>query len=121
MINNKLYVVGGREVSSVSARLDVYNPATNTWVTQASMPTARQSPAAAVINGKLYVVGGRNSAGAYVSTVEVYDPATNAWSSKTSMPTPRTGLGVIAVNGLLYAVGGTNSGGAVAANQVYTP
>ena len=85
------------------------------------MPTARQSPAAAVINGKLYVVGGRNSAGAYVSTVEVYDPATNAWSSKTSMPTPRTGLGVIAVNGLLYAVGGTNSGGAVAANQVYTP
>src|SRR5439155_26130642 len=83
-----------------------YDPVSETWITKASMPTARHSPAAGVIDGILYVVGGRDNDQNWVRTLEAYDPATNTWTTKTPMPTARGHLGAGVVNGLLYAVGG---------------
>ena len=53
--------------------VEAYDPATNTWTTDASMPTARDGLGAGVINGKLYAVGGENSTG-QLRTLEVFNP-----------------------------------------------
>ncbi len=57
-----------------------------TWQQLASMPTARQELASAVLNGKIYVIGGLNADGISTNTVEVYNPATNTWTSAQPLP-----------------------------------
>ncbi|MBN1186604.1 MAG: VCBS repeat-containing protein [Bacteroidales bacterium] len=103
VINEKLYVVGGRPGEST---LEEYDPITNTWTTKANMPTGRHAPGVGVINGKLYVVGGGISN--CLSTVEEYDPIINTWTTKANMPTARWALGIGVVKGKLYAIGGNN-------------
>src|SRR5437868_2990876 len=87
---------------------------TSQWVAKASMPTARDGMASAVISGKLYVVAGCcstfNSPFTRFTQVEVYDPATNTWSVPgTETPIP---IGVYApatayIGDKLYVVGGS--------------
>lgn len=70
VINGKLYVVGGNDGSTFLDTVRVYDPAANTWSTEAPMPTARQRLAAAGIGGKLYVVGGDGG----LNAIEVFTP-----------------------------------------------
>ena len=58
VLNGKLYVVGGGSGGQPLGRVEAYNPATNTWATKASMPSARWNLAAASANGILYALGG---------------------------------------------------------------
>jgi N-acetylneuraminic acid mutarotase len=127
VMNGKLYVVGGSGTNSTNPtipvdRLEVYDPATNTWATKAPMPAARLGAGAAVINGKLYVVGGEQNPQKF-ATLQVYDPATDTWATKASMPTPRSGPGVVAIDGQLYVAGGCLGGCAPATGvlEVYDP
>lgn len=113
-IDGKLYVVGGCINSDCRIGwtniLEVYDPATDTWTTKASMPTARAGASEGVIAGQLYVAGGFQSCGACLAlnTLEVYDPATNTWTTKASMPTARSHMGGAVINGKLHVVGGVN-------------
>ncbi len=106
VVNDKIYVVGGlvcsNNDSTYTAKMEEYDPATDTWTTKASMPTAREHLAAGVVNGKIYVIGGS----AALNTVEEYDPATNTWTAKASMPTARSDLTASVMNGEIYAIGG---------------
>ncbi|MFC1595645.1 Kelch repeat-containing protein [Gemmatimonadota bacterium] len=92
---------------------------TDSWMTKASMPTARYGAVAAAIGGKLYVAGG-NDGSIYVSTLEVYDPATDSWTTATSMPTARDRVAAAAIGGKLYVAGGYNSG-YLSMLEVYDP
>ncbi len=81
------------------------------WTGKAAMPTAREIPGVAAINGIIYAIGGNAYCGcptvsAATGVVEAYDPITDTWTTKAPMPTPRAGLAIAAVNGVLYAVGG---------------
>src|SRR5262249_10045612 len=114
--NRELYATGGATSTSILivrlATVEEYDPATNTWATKASMPTARSGlGVAAAPNGNLYAIGGAGSTG-FLTTAEEYDPATNTWATKAPMPTARDRLGVAAApNGKLYATGGDGSAG----------
>jgi len=113
---------GGNADGTPVGRLDVYDPATNTWSTKSAMPTARIAPGAGIIGGRLYVLGGRNgSATFYRAVVEVYDPATNTWKTKAPMIAERAEFGVGVVGDLLYAVAGRNVNAVLALNERYTP
>ncbi len=113
VVNGKIYAIGGytgsysTSTSNIVGTAEEYDPATNTWATKTSMPTARKGLAAAVVNGKIYAIGGSgNCAGNCAgSTVEEYDPATDTWAMKAPMPTPRGGTGAV-VNGKIYVIGG---------------
>jgi N-acetylneuraminic acid mutarotase len=127
-INGKLYVAGGLTFYSDGAthrrawaELDVYHPATNTWTTEASMPTARYGAVGGVMDGKLYVAGGWAGV-TPVSTLEVYDPVANTWAARTDMPTARGGAGAGVVNGVLYVLGGRTVEGksTLRTNEAYT-
>src|SRR5215211_4589428 len=126
-VNGKLYFVGGAGLpdgskdvgvhptrpQAVTGRVDEYDPATNSWVQKASMPTPRNHHVVAGVNNKIYAIGGRIGA-AFISSgssntdvVEEYDPATNAWGGpKAKMPTPRSAGGSGVYNGRIVVAGG---------------
>ena len=113
VVNGKIYAIGGdpgwnagtyRALSTV----EVYDPATDTWITKANMPTARLGLSTSVVNGKIYAIGGLSTlGGAALSTVQEYDPATDTWTAKADMPTARFWLSTSTVNGKMYVIGGS--------------
>ena len=111
-VNGVIYAIGGTFDTSISgsalAKVEAYDPASNTWTTKASMPTARWGLATEVVNGVIYAMGGYDSSNNSVGTVEAYDPVSDTWTTKTSMPTARDLLGASMANGVIYAVGGYN-------------
>ena len=84
VINGKFYVAGGGEWEKPTTHLDVYDPATNTWTSKASMPFRERQPgiAGAVVGEKLYVTGGGTN------IVDAYDPATDKWTRQADAPDP---------------------------------
>lgn len=135
VINNKLYVLGGRGpngaggVRTIYANNEEYDPAANAWVTKAPMPTARRALSVAVVNGKLYAMGGRvdNLIAPNYATLnnenEEYDPVANTWTTRAPMPEFRTGFAAGTINGKIYAVGGwgTFNGIKLATSAEYDP
>lgn len=126
-IDGKLYAVGGSDPAGIHqfvtfSTLEAYDPATDTWTTKASMPTARQVLAAAATGGKLYAIGGFSyQDGHFESTTESYDPATDTWESKTSMPTARGELGADVIDGKIYAIGGFGNNATLSTLEVFDP
>lgn len=92
----------------------VLDPAQGRWSAIAPAPTARNSGAAAVIDGRLYVVGGRQALKqadgslrqVNVAALEVYDPAQDRWTTRAPMPQAQGGLAAAALDGRLYVFGG---------------
>jgi N-acetylneuraminic acid mutarotase len=123
-IAGRLYLVGGRTRQHEAARhfnehMDtarglVFDPSTGRWSSIANAPTARNSTAAAVIDGKLFVVGGRQALKqadgslrqVNVPHLEVYDPASGRWTMRAPMPQAQGGLAAAAHGGKLYVFGG---------------
>ncbi|MDO9098650.1 MAG: MopE-related protein, partial [Candidatus Methanoperedens sp.] len=70
VVNNKIYVIGGWISSGAVATVEVYDPATNTWTNESSMPTARYLLAAEVVNNRIYAIGGETTYGDVVATNE---------------------------------------------------
>jgi N-acetylneuraminic acid mutarotase len=120
VINNRFYLAGGWKLSpcavngeptfcdELSAQLDVYNPASNTWATKARLPGIESGMAAAVLNGKLFLVGGygRASEGA-LDNVDAYNPMTNMWMAKAPLPVGSNNGAAATVGGRIFYVAGT--------------
>ena len=108
-----LFVVGGRflQPGAISAALERFDPAANSWERLPAMPTARGGQGAALAPGnRLVVAGGEDPTGVYAE-VEAYDIAAQQWSNLPPMPTPRHGLAVERIgNQVLALVGGTAFG-----------
>jgi len=118
-VGGKIYVIGGYATSAhprdpIGSNLgsnEEYDPATDTWVIRAPMPTPRNHHAIGAIGGKIYVAGGRVGSAfagvaSDVSVTEAYDPAANRWAMKAAMPTARSGLGYAVLGERLYVFGG---------------
>ena len=126
VVGGKIYVIGGasthpgsKETSIHPARPhravdtnEAYDPATNTWETRSTMPTARNHAAIGVVGNKIYVLGGRLGAGfitraSNTDIVEEYDPATDQWGSlKAPMPTARSATAWGTHRDRIYVAGG---------------
>ena len=112
--NGKIYAIGGTynyPADTVADTVEEYDPATDSWMAKASMPTARMQLAVVTAsNGKIYAIGGASSSFASVlATVEEYDPSTDSWAAKAPMPTARLGSAAVAApNGKIYAIGGAD-------------
>jgi len=95
MVNNKIYVIGGRLGAAFITRasntnvVEEYDPATDQWGSlKAPMTTARSAVAWDTYKGKIYVAGGEErSGGPWQRTfraVEAYDPRANVWTISNS-------------------------------------
>ena len=116
------YAVGGRPTI---VDLDRYEPATNTWVSLADMPTGRGGLGAAVVGNAIYAIGGRTGSspcsGGELTTVERYDIGTNTWSTVAPLPGARSDLAAVAHGGKIYVFGGCKSGVFLGDVDVYNP
>jgi N-acetylneuraminic acid mutarotase len=105
VVNGKIYVIGGRNDSTIFAANEEYDPAINTWTGKASMHTARLVFATAVVNNKIYAIGGGNSS-TLLSNNEEYDPVTSSWTDRAGMPAARWGNRAAEVGNKVYVIGG---------------
>lgn len=108
------------------------------WETARPAPAARNSAAAAVLDGALWVGGGRTVSGGGTGRLDRYDPVADRWD--TLAPIPRSyasnsqvggGLAMVALGGKLVAFGGEwfaprsagggGGGGVFAETGIYDP
>ena len=126
VVNGKIYVVGGNidddegEVVATD-RVDVYDPATDSWQQLAAMPTARSALAAAVVDGIIYVTGGSLDSCEPSVALEAYDPVTNTWTTLASLSHPRADHASAVINGKLCVFGGYSRSGRTELVEVYSP
>ena len=114
VVDGKIYVVGGHEEDPededpevATDRVDVYDPAADSWQQLATMPTVKHSHAAAVVDGKIYVVGGGLPGSELFSdALEAYDPVADTWTTLASLSPSRAYHAAAVVDGKLCVFGG---------------
>ena len=107
VLNDKIYVIGGTGTNEVSAGVEVYDPATDTWEVKQSLNVARWGHSAEVVNGKIYVMGGcAEGIGPGLTSIEEYNPADNTWTEIGHMSFGRIGFGSCVIGSKIYVVGG---------------
>jgi hypothetical protein len=127
VINGKFYLFGGINVFGpkvAAGKVQIYNPATNSWSLGASMPWACGSVNTAYINGKVYAAGGIVG-NVTVNTAAVYDPAANTWTPIASMPIGRNHAAAGTDGQKFYIFGGRTGPNATTVGfddvQIYDP
>jgi N-acetylneuraminic acid mutarotase len=133
VLGDRIYVIGGFAEPSLSNlpsltitnKVEVYDPVTNTWTTRAPLPVGLHHAAAVVAANRLYVIGGYTQALLSVwhpvATVYRYDPDKDTWTERAPMPTARGALAAAESDGKLYAIGGYDGSGNRAEVEVYDP
>jgi N-acetylneuraminic acid mutarotase len=124
-LNGKIYLAGGNQIdqtgkSHAISTVEEYDPAANTWIQKADLPSPRMFNGVTSLNGKLYVIGGLGPNSEYTNTVYAFDPGNNSWSEAAPMPTSRDGVGAVASNGKIFAIGG-NGGTWLSTVEVFDP
>jgi len=130
--DGKIYAIGGIETggsitvfgmtfpATTGARVEAYDPKTNTWTEKAPLPypvdlatrkaEGRQWVAAAAYQGKIYTFGGANLYGEVRATVDVYDVANDTWTARAAqLPEPTVGMSAVASGDKIYLFGGSSS------------
>lgn len=129
---NKIYVIGGWNstdphtgIAITMGTNEMYDPATDTWTTQASLPMPTTNMEANVVEGKIYVISGLTSIAkpTLSSSNWVYDPSSNSWSTAASIPTSVFNYASAVVDNKIYIEGGGLSGAPyyTNSNQIYDP
>lgn len=107
VLDSRIYVPGGYTVTGAqTAVMEVYDPASDTWLADAApLPTPLSAYALVEYRHKLYLFGGSNGRN-YVSASYVYDPPTNRWAPLAPMPTVRGFAAAAVLGDAIYVVGG---------------
>jgi N-acetylneuraminic acid mutarotase len=115
-VDGRIYAIGGSQwdVTTsgglVVSSVEMYDPATDTWVPKASLPRPRTYAGAAILDGKIYVLGGATRVGQGVSSsMLMYDPGTDTWTEKSPMPGQRALSAAAVHDGRIYVFGGAES------------
>ena len=115
---NKIYIFGGEDaVSGTNYNITrIYDIASNTWTTGATMPDVRSFSAGGYSSstGKIYIISGYNTG--FVDSAQpntwAYDPVANSWTDLTGsapFPHPAGGMAFGGINGKLYIAGGRDA------------
>jgi N-acetylneuraminic acid mutarotase len=94
-LNGLIYVIGGQdalnETEGNMTAVEAYNPATDTWATEAPLPAGRGHimNSTLVRNGQILVIGGETDGNPFRSDVLVYDPPSNTWTTLSNVVLPQ--------------------------------
>jgi N-acetylneuraminic acid mutarotase len=109
LADGRVLIAGGFQGAGDTASVDIYDPASNSFVSGAGkppdLPTPSDSDTASVLrNGKVLLSGGQNSPATYL-----YDPAANSWTTGPNMSVKRIGASIATLcDGGVLAAGGSN-------------
>lgn len=122
--NGKVVVVGGYDDNGVAlTSIEIYNPATDTWVTstQSLVSGAGYHCATLMASNKVLISGGFNGAISLVKTYE-YDAATDTLTAVGDLAAGRYAhRAILLPNSNIFAVGGISAGVATATTEIYSP
>ena len=113
----RVYLIGGSTGFGAghemrTARVDVYDPTTDTWATVSNMPTRRDGMDVAVVNNHIYALGGLgwpqtpNAPGPFLTVIEAYNMITHQWERDKDMLNLRVGFSTVVVEDDIYLIGG---------------
>jgi len=105
-----VYVIGGYNNGDRVTTVEAYNPATDTWTSQATLLVAQSGDAAGLIGSNIVIADG---AGQSTDTgdTESYSVTKNLWTSLTADSTVRNNPCGGAIGTSLYVAGGANRTG----------
>jgi N-acetylneuraminic acid mutarotase len=112
---------------TMGSNLEVYNPNTDEWVHEASVPGNLNTFAVVAYGNRIYVIGnGANDTGAVTYVNEAYDPESGTWENKTALDTLRWDMQANVVDDKIYIISGGQWGGfgafwPIQSNDVYDP
>jgi glucose/arabinose dehydrogenase len=107
VIEDRLYLFGGFD--GAADKVQIYDPAADTWTLGSNIPWQAGSPASAVIDGRVYLAGGIQN-NTTVTFNAVYDPDADTWSMLASMPAGRNHAASATDGERLYIFGGRGPG-----------
>ena len=118
-VAGKIYSIGGslhilEKEPEAPGRIDLveaYDPATDTWVNRAKMPTRRSGVRVAVVRDAIYAIGGGGwpqvgAGGPFLTVIEKYDPKINRWERKNGMPDLRLAFSAVVLDDVIHLIGG---------------
>ena len=105
--NGLIYVIGGcDELGQPVNTNEVYDPRTNQWSKNKSMPTKRAAPILAAFDDVIVAIGGVGSTQAPVDAVELYIVAENKWKRLVPLSEPLMGMAHFARDNRVNIFGG---------------
>jgi Concanavalin A-like lectin/glucanases superfamily/Kelch motif len=117
----RIYLFGGNAgFAQPTTGTRVYNPATNTWVTGASLPEPQDFAMAGAMSDGIHLVGGAGGPG-LLKTHRVYLRGSNSWISRAPLLLSVDAAVARVVAGKLYIIGGGSESGPTGAIQVFNP
>ena len=126
LADGRVMVIGGYWYSSISSnttRVELYDPATNTFVAGPALPAPRaHGTALALPDGRVLLIGGSQYIAGVATdqaSVLAYDPLSGAWSEIGSMTQPRRSpLALLLPDGRILLMDANNSAGT---HEVFDP
>jgi MYXO-CTERM domain-containing protein len=103
--------------------VELYDPASESWIAAESMRTARRAPLVVQLpTGTVLVTGGLNEAGKPLASAELFDPTTGKWTATAPMSTARSfSTAVLLPTSQVLVAGGTNGSRILQDAEVYNP
>jgi len=112
-VAGEIWVAGGMSATGASlASVEMYRPATGSWVSRPSLTVRRDNPGLTAVGDTLYVVGGRTrdangtTPAQGLASMEVLTPGATAWTPGPDLPTGRRTVGAVAAEGRVLVMGG---------------
>lgn len=120
VIDNKLYVIGGRDIGNMVKydETHIYDTQTDNWSNGTSSLSIMPSPNAGVTTGEL---APKRIHVMYADSHYIYDPEKDEWTTAIPMLTSRYNVGVAVVDDLIYVIGGYDGENYRNENEKYTP
>jgi N-acetylneuraminic acid mutarotase len=110
-IGGKIYLLDGGDPVTGSydyGKLEMYDPAADTWTDKADMTRGKAGNFGALAaNGKIYALGGEGpNPGRWSPEIYEYDPSSNSWSQKNNWSSPKRDFGYAELDSKIYIAGG---------------
>ena len=124
--DGNFYVIGGyyNTANDVISTTLAYQPASDSWLTRAPLPTPRANAAIGILGDRIYVAGGDLSGGSpTLPALHIYDVTSDTWTAGAPLPGARSGAAGwgFAPTNRFYVFGGDSSTGNEISTFIYNP
>ncbi len=105
---DRIWAMGGNDSDSSENTLNLvesYDPVSDSWRAEPSLPEKKHVASAWVANGKIYIAGGRSALGVYDRSIFSFSRETG-WVSAGNLPENKYSADAVVLNDQVYVIAG---------------